>query len=800
MKKSFILYSFVFICFFMISCLLFLVSCNINPTTPDKTDDSGADRISPFICIGELFDGEEVGTNLTVSGLAGDNNALEGVYFALDSNSFQSLVFLPYNSNSLTNSWSTNIVLAEGERFIYVYSKDISGLISPITSVRVIASADPDRIPPETTIVSPFGADPVGFQFSIIGTASDNLGLEGVYLSLGGKPFEKLAELSNWMYNAAVQRAGFYSIRVYARDVAGNHSLTNSRGVYVDPNVPVVSIASPTNYHILRETNFILSGTVTAINPLEGVYCVVETNASVKAAGLSNWACPVSLPFVSGLYTIQVFARDIYTNQSPSSQIKVRLDVTPPAFTVIAPTNNQKLLNSAFSIYGQAVDNNTPLSLSSVYYSLNSSSFQKLSVDSGGNWSVNVDLTNGFYTLQAFAMDRVSNNSATNSITFEVRADLTPPFALATNFLDGDILENPISVSGISTDDTEVAAIYISIDGEAAFHPLGISNWSTSNLILPEGSHQISYYAQDIYGRLSGPKSFNIIVDGLAPTNFGLDGSGVYNNTNAYITGYASDIGQIAGVYAALEGGEFLLAGGVYPLENVSWNLPIDLSIGYTNLLIYAVDFLGHVSLTNTNRILVDIGKPSNEILTPDYTIAASSFDLTGIFQDDFSVYYLLLELDTNHIYQLVTAADSTTNTNWSTSFEIGSGIGQLPLAEGTNELKVYGFDRAFNASGTNLLHVILDRTPPSLYNISLTNQQIVSSNFNLTGSVFDHYGVEGVYIGVDNPADFGRAELPLNTFSTNLTLSMGEHLIYLFARDNVGNSSVTNIMTNVVE
>jgi glycosidase len=190
-----------------------------------------ADNVSEIKSINVLYDKGNPSINITspASGAMFNSSALTVLGNAFIEVGSITKVQVSLNGGAYgdatgTTEWSKNLTLAEGTNAIQARVIADNGKTNS-TSVWVFA----DTIHPTVSVSSPTeGAVLVLPTFTVSGTASDTgSGIEGIYLSVNGGSFNKIASSSPWSYNLSLS-TGEHKIDVYSKDKAGNQSVTET--------------------------------------------------------------------------------------------------------------------------------------------------------------------------------------------------------------------------------------------------------------------------------------------------------------------------------------------------------------------------------------------------------------------------------------------------------------------------------------------------------------------------------------------------------------------------------------------
>ena len=107
-------------------------------------------------------------------------------------------------------------------------------------------------------------------------------------------------------------------------------------------------------------------------------------------------------------------------------------------------------------------------------------------------------LSNGAYTLVAYAYDAAGNTGVSPTVSVTIGSDTVTPVISSFNLVDGMTVSNKQSVNVTATDNQTVAKIVLSIDGKQVATAYGSSlsyNWNTRN--IAKGAHIATVQAYD---------------------------------------------------------------------------------------------------------------------------------------------------------------------------------------------------------------------------------------------------------------------------------------------------------------
>ncbi|MFC1843314.1 Ig-like domain-containing protein [Thermodesulfobacteriota bacterium] len=233
--------------------------------------------------------------------------------------------------------------------------EDLAG--NPMGSPHIFSytTAVVDTVEPTSTITAPTNGAELGggdFPYTITGTATDNVAVSTVQVSINGGAWQTTTITSgagtpsaNWEYTWTLPADGSYTIQSRATDSSSNVE-TPSAGisVTVDATDPSSSIIAPTDgatLNIASPDPYTISGS--ASDTGGGTVTLVEVNIAgggwQTATGTTSWTYPWTLP-ADGSYTIQSRATDSYGNvEAPGPSITVTVDRTRPSVSLTDPTN-----------------------------------------------------------------------------------------------------------------------------------------------------------------------------------------------------------------------------------------------------------------------------------------------------------------------------------------------------------------------------------------------------------------------------------------------------------------------------
>jgi hypothetical protein len=178
---------------------------------------SNADTTPPVVTISAPAGGATVGGSVTVSGTAADAGGLAGVTVSVDGGLSQ-----PATG---TASWTDGLdttKLADGTHTITARAIDTSGNASTASVSVDVRNAD--TTPPSVQISSPAAGATLGGTANVSGSASDNVQVSSVAVSVDGGAYVAAQGTTSWSYalDTSSLASGSHTLTARATDASGN--------------------------------------------------------------------------------------------------------------------------------------------------------------------------------------------------------------------------------------------------------------------------------------------------------------------------------------------------------------------------------------------------------------------------------------------------------------------------------------------------------------------------------------------------------------------------------------------------
>ncbi len=240
------------------------------------------------------------------------------------------------------------------------------------------------------------GMNVTNANLTLVGKASDNVGVANVNYSLNGADWITANSTNNWTnWNAFLALSpGTNVIQAFSADAANNYSPTNTVSVFYVLKAP---LSVSTNGKGTLSTNY-----NNVLLDIGRSYSVTAT----AAAGFKFNGWSGSTNSTNATLHFMMESNLSYTANFVDSQL--------PTLTISTPANNLTVTNAAFTMIGTAKDN---VGVTAVSCLLNGAAQTVVSSNNWTNWNAVLNFSPGTNFITAYASDAAGNNSTNHNLT-----------------------------------------------------------------------------------------------------------------------------------------------------------------------------------------------------------------------------------------------------------------------------------------------------------------------------------------------------------------------------------------------
>src|SRR5439155_244425 len=247
----------------------------------------------------------------------------------------------------------------------------------------------------------------------------------------------------------------------------------------VDTMAPSLSLTSP-DYALTRIATTNVSGTTE-------VGATVTVNGATTGVNPTTGAFSRTILLGEGPNTITVVARDVAGNTAQVTR-SVDLDTTPPILTLTVPAVGSRVLTNVVHVAG-TTEADATVTVDGI----------SASMASGGDFSVDIVLPDGRYTITAVAKDPAGNQAQlTRTVDVGAAPDTTAPVVTVTTPSDAASVDQASVVVSGTVDDSRSTFRVNGLD----VHPAADGSWSVT-IVVVAGSNTTSVTATDAAGNQS---------------------------------------------------------------------------------------------------------------------------------------------------------------------------------------------------------------------------------------------------------------------------------------------------------
>jgi len=182
-------------------------------------------------------------------------------------------------------------------------------------------------------------------------------------------------------YDVTERKKGIYNFIVYARDRAGNESISGPFNVYVDPNagLPVSRVVYPESKAIIRQ-NINVLGVASGRYGIDKVMIRLDDGEYTDVTGTDYWNQLINFDSIDdGKHTLYVQATDSKGVLGPEQKLDFILDTTPPRIELVSHQIGD-IITGNVNVKGEVSD---PNGIASIEYSVDGINYNGLSAGKG---------------------------------------------------------------------------------------------------------------------------------------------------------------------------------------------------------------------------------------------------------------------------------------------------------------------------------------------------------------------------------------------------------------------------------
>lgn len=386
-----------------------------------------------------------------------------------------------------------------------------------------------DSVSPSVNVTGPTGGSTVSGTVTLSATASDNVGVAGVWFTVDGNTVgnEDTSAPYQISWNTAGASNGSHQIRALARDAAGNTTTSSPVSVTVsnasaDTTAPTVSLSAPAS-------GATVSGTVTVSASASDNVGVTSVQFTLNGVNLGSpdTSAPYSISWntsgaANATHALRAVAVDAAGNTTTSAARSVTVnnvsaDTTAPTVSLSAPSSGATV-SGTVTVSANASD---AVGVTSVQFTLDGVDLG--TADTTAPYSISWNTrssSNGTHTLRAVARDAAGNTRTSSSRTVTVNnvtADTTAPTVGLSAPASGATISGVVSVSATASDNIGVASVQFTLNGvnlgaPDTSAPYSIS-WSTTG--AANGTYILRAIARDAAGNATTSAARTVTVNNV---------------------------------------------------------------------------------------------------------------------------------------------------------------------------------------------------------------------------------------------------------------------------------------------
>ena len=435
----------------------------------------------PWVAVENPEDGGHYHGNLTMNGTAWDDLLLDTVQVQIDG-----------------GEWTDADGTIKWEYLLDMSSMDSGDHTLAVKAVAGAKESDAQRLvfvvdrPPEIVLTDPPSGAELAGTVHVKGTATDDLSLREIHLSIDGGEWFPADEDMDWSYALDTTTLAFGEHYIEAKAWDGYEWSDTSYVDFTVDNPPSVA-----------EVNLVDDQSISGIFTLEGeaqdddkvdvVQVQVDGGPWVDAEGTDEWTFEMDTTGMeNGEHTLRIRSYD-GTSYSDETVITFLVDEPPVVGEMSIGTGDT--LGGTVTVTGEPSDDE---GVEGVQVRVDGGDWVDVDVDEDGNWDHDLDTTgldHGSHTLEVRVSD---GNQWSDPTSVEFQVDQVPQVAIISPEADAKYKKN-FDFNGTASDDDEVMKVEFRLDGGEWTTADGTQVWNYAVKIkdLKKGEHTVEARAYD---------------------------------------------------------------------------------------------------------------------------------------------------------------------------------------------------------------------------------------------------------------------------------------------------------------
>lgn len=436
-----------------------------------------------------------------------------------------------------TGNWQHEIDVTDrepGKYNILVRVIDAAGNVSLGGPYNVFV--DPDSDKPGVFISSPAEGERIGTNVTIVGSATDDDGVDRVEVRVDDGEYSVAEGTDFWSYYLDIAQLDDGLHTVYARSIdTVNPDDPNKTTPAVSEEVSVtiaVDRSAPEAAHDSHSSGILVSGRTTVegrvsdANAIAELYVVTETGERSIRLGRG--------PVFEAAFRFDIDPRKV--EQGPhvwwiravdevgsrrDSPFFFYVDTEPPVLEIISPAEGD-VVDGSLSIAGSIGDG---LGITSFTYDAGDAGAGTIEMTPGDPYfSLFLDYTElGSRRADVlFTIEDIAGNATRERVRFDLDHQSDKPQVALTS-PEPDSIVRRLAVAGFVVDDDRPAAIHYQLDDQP---PVRVETGGGFSFDVPDvtpGRHDLRYWAEDVHGTIGDQTRIRFEVD-TPPGAIALDG------------------------------------------------------------------------------------------------------------------------------------------------------------------------------------------------------------------------------------------------------------------------------------